>query len=141
MSINNRLLGKTFKTMAQTRNFVEGVNIYTSKIGNPHYYGRGKGNLGNGGFFDKMGFYNQFVYIDKNDCSWKNEVHGGIWLETAIHDNLEDKKNWIENRASDIKETRVFLKENGKDYTYIGVFKLAFKDKAKFTCVWKKIND
>ena len=139
-------IGRKFKTMADGRNFIDKTTIYTSKMKvvlGQKYYGRGKGDIGNGGFLDTDGIWNQFVTIGKTDVGYRNEylpeVKNGIWIERSVFDDKEKQKEWIETRGIDPRLIRVFLKEKDKnEYMCIGIFEYSFSDKKKNAVIWKK---
>lgn len=140
-------IGRKFKTMADGRNFIDKTTIYTSKMKvseGQKYYGRGKGDIGNGGFLDTDGIWNQFVTIGKTDVGYRNEylpeVKNGIWIERCVFEEKEKVKEWIDTRGIDPRLIRVFLKDKDKnEYMCIGIFEYSFSDKKKNAVIWKKI--
>lgn len=144
---NEHSIGRKFKTMADGRNFIEKTNIYTSKMkgsAGKKYYGRGKGDMGNGGFLDNDGIWNQFVTIGKTDVGYRNEyypnIKNGTWIERCVFDEKERVEEWVNNRGTETKIIRVFLKNHDdKEYTCVGIFEYSFTDKAKAAVIWNKI--
>lgn len=140
-------IGRTFKTMAEGRNFIQKTFIYTSKLKpeeGKQYYGRGKGDMGNGGFLDSDGIWNQFVQVGKTDVGYRNEYHPelkkGIWIERCMFEDPEKSKEWAENRGIETPYVRVFLKlQDESNYTCKGIFKYSFTDKTKPAVIWSKI--
>jgi hypothetical protein len=139
-------IGRKFKTMAEGRNFIEKTNIYTSKMKpqkDKKYYGRGKGDLGNGGFLDSDGIWNQFITLGKNDVGYKNEyfpnIKNGIWIEKCISEDKEKLNDWVNKRGNDIKNIRLFIKDQDGFYECIGVFKYSFTAKEKYSVIWNRI--
>lgn len=145
--IKDHSIGQKFKTMAHGRNFIEKTNIYTSKMKAPNgkkYYGRGKGDMGNGGFLDSDGIWNQFISIGKTDVGYRNEffpnIKKGVWIEKCVFDDKEKVNEWTKTRGIDTKLIRVFLKNiDSDDYVCMGIFKYSFTDKLKSAVVWNKI--
>jgi len=138
-------IGRSFKTMAEGRNFIEKTNIYTSKLKHEEgkkYYGRGKGDMGNGGFLDKDGIWNQFVQVGKTDVGYRNEYHPeiNVWIERCVFEDQDKLKEWTETRGTDTPYIRVFLRlPDDNKYTCKGIFKYSFTDKTKPAVIWKKI--
>lgn len=147
LTLNDHSIGRKFKTMADGRNFIEKTNIYTSKmksVEGKKYYGRGKGDMGNGGFPEEGGIWNQFVIIGKTDVGYRNEylpnIKNGIWIERCVFDDKEKLEEWVNTRGEDTKHIRVFLKNHDdKEYTCIGIFEYSFTDKNKGAVIWNKI--
>jgi len=147
LTTNEHSIGRKFKTMADGRNFIEKTNIYTSKmklVEGKKYYGRGKGDMGNGGFLDDDGIWNQFVTIGKTDVGYRNEyypnIKKGLWIERCVFDDKEKLEEWTNTRGVDIKSIRVFLKDqDDKDYVCMGIFEYSFTDKKKGAVIWNKI--
>jgi len=147
INLNDHAIGRKFKTMAEGRNFIQKTNIYTSKLkpeDGKQYYGRGKGDMGNGGFLDNDGIWNQFVQIGKTDVGYRNEYHpelrNGVWIERCVFTDEDKRNEWAETRGSDTPYVRVFLKHpDDKEYTCKGIFKYTFTDKTKPAVIWNKI--
>jgi hypothetical protein len=147
INLNDHAIGRKFKTMAEGRNFIQKTNIYTSKLkpeDGKQYYGRGKGDMGNGGFLDNDGIWNQFVQIGKTDVGYRNEYHpelrNGVWSERCVFTDEDKRNEWAETRGSDTPYVRVFLKHpDDKEYTCKGIFKYTFTDKTKPAVIWNKI--
>lgn len=132
--------GRKFGTIAEAKNYVEKTFIYTSKLGDPHYVGRGKGD-NRGDFEDSDGVFNQFINPGRSDSEWRNEYHPqmGVWLESCVLPDGEKKTAWLNNRGHDISRIRLYVKRPGeKDYTCVGIMRYAFTDRPKNTVVWKK---
>lgn len=132
--------GRKFGTIAEAKNYVEKTFIYSSKIGDPHYVGRGKGES-RGDFVDADGVFNQFISLGRTDSEWRNEYHAqaGIWLERSVIADPEKNAAWLEQRGKDLNTIRLYIKREGeKNYTCVGVMRYAFTDRNKNTVVWKK---
>jgi hypothetical protein len=133
--------------MADGRNFIEKTMVYTSKLkapSNKKYYGRGKGDSGNGGFLDQEGIWNQFIDLDKNETGYKNEyfssVKKGVWVEKCLSDDSEKLNEWLDNRGNDVNMVRLFVKNyHDENYLCLGIFKYSFTDKLKSSVIWNKI--
>jgi len=147
INLNDHGIGRKFKTMAEGRNFIQKTNIYTSKLkpeDGKQYYGRGKGDMGNGGFLDNDGIWNQFVQIGKTDVGYRNEYHpelrNGVWIERCVFTDEDKRNEWAESRGAETPYVRVFLKHpDDKEYTCKGIFKYTFTDKTKPAVIWNKI--